>query len=151
MVIWTTKIFFFFFGTVLCFLDISSVSLLRLLSPYHLCPLLCPSLHEIFPRYLQFSWRDICLSHSIVFLYFFHCSLKKAFLSLLPILCNSALGWLYQPLLFSSFPQLFVKPHQIITLPSWITFSLELFRSLPPVQCYEILSTDLQGTLFYQV
>ena len=25
--------------------------------PHHLCPLLCLSLHEMFPWYLQFSWR----------------------------------------------------------------------------------------------
>ena len=37
-----------------CFLTSSaSVS-----NPYHFCPLLCPSLHEMFPWYLQFSWRD---------------------------------------------------------------------------------------------
>ena len=30
-----------------------------LLGPYHFCPLLCPSLHEMFPWYLWFSWRDL--------------------------------------------------------------------------------------------
>ena len=34
---------------------ISSASL----GPYYFCPLLCPTLHEIFPWYLQFSWRDL--------------------------------------------------------------------------------------------
>ena len=48
------------------------------------------------------------LSHSIVFLYFFfflHCSLKKAFLSLLAILWTSAFSWVYlflSPLPFTS-------------------------------------------------
>ena len=46
------------------------------------------------------------LSHSIVFLYFFlHCSLRKAFLSLLAILWNSTFRWVYldfSPLLFGS-------------------------------------------------
>ena len=32
--------------------------LLLLLGRYHFCPLLCPSLHEIFSWYL-FSWRDL--------------------------------------------------------------------------------------------
>ena len=32
---------------------------LLLLGPYHCCPLLCPSLHEMFPWYLSFSWRDL--------------------------------------------------------------------------------------------
>ena len=26
---------------------------------YHFCSLLCPSLHEMFPQYLQFSWRAL--------------------------------------------------------------------------------------------
>ena len=42
------------------------------------------------------------LSNSIVFLYFFHCSLRKAFLSLLAILWNSAFKWVY--LSFSPLP-----------------------------------------------
>ena len=33
--------------------------LLPLLGPYHFCPLLCPSLHEMFPWYLKFSWRAL--------------------------------------------------------------------------------------------
>ena len=28
-------------------------------NPHHFCPLLSPSLHEIFPWYLKFSWRDL--------------------------------------------------------------------------------------------
>ena len=46
------------------------------------------------------------LSHSVVFLYFFALKLKKAFLSLLAILWNSAFRCLYlffSPLLFTSF------------------------------------------------
>ena len=110
---------------------------------YHFCPLLCPSLHEMFPWYLYFSWRGLCvhaklLSHvplfvtpwtiarqaslSIVFsrqeywsglpcpppgerslvlpIVLFssislHWSLRKAFLSLLDILWNSAFRWVY--------------------------------------------------------
>ena len=45
------------------------------------------------------------LSHSVVFLYFFALTLKKAFLSLLAILWNSAFKWEYlsfSPLLFAS-------------------------------------------------
>ena len=45
------------------------------------------------------------LSHSIVFLYFLHWSLRKAFLSPLAILWNSAFKWVYlsfSPLLFAS-------------------------------------------------
>ena len=42
------------------------------------------------------------LSHSVVFLYFFAWLLRKAFLSLLAVLWNSAFKWLY--LLFSPLP-----------------------------------------------
>ena len=45
------------------------------------------------------------LSHSIVFLYFLHWLLRKAFLSLLALLWNSAFKWPYlsfSPLLFAS-------------------------------------------------
>ena len=46
---------------------------------YHFCPLLCPSLPEMFPLYLLFSWRNLYLSHSIVFLYFFALITEEAF------------------------------------------------------------------------
>ena len=39
----------------MCILAISSYYLLLLLGPYHFCPLLCLSLHEILPSYLLFS------------------------------------------------------------------------------------------------
>ena len=49
-----------FFGIVLlCIVATSSYYLLLLLVLYHFCPLLCPSLHEMFPWYLLFSWRDL--------------------------------------------------------------------------------------------
>ena len=47
-------------------------------------------------------------------------------------------------LLLLFFPWLFVRPPQIITLPSCISFSFGWFWSLPPVQCYELLSIVLQ-------
>ena len=64
-----------------------------------------------------------------------HCSLKKDFLSLLAILWNSAFSWVYPSL--SPLPFVFVKPPQTNTLPSYISFSLGWFWSLPSVQCYE--------------
>ena len=96
----------------------------------------------------------IFLKRSLVFpiLLFFsislHCSLKKAF-SLLAILCNSVLvGYIFPFLpcfLLLFFPQLFVRPPQTTTLPSFISFSLGWFWPLPPVQCYEPLSIVLQA------
>ena len=58
----------------------------------HFCPLLFPSLHEMLPWYLTFLEEISSLSHCIVFpyLFSFHCSVKKAFLSLLAFLWNSA-------------------------------------------------------------
>ena len=64
-----------------------------------------------------------------------HCSFKKAFLFLLAIPWNSAFSWVYlslSPLPFALFfPRLFVKPPQTITLPSFISFSLGWFWSVP--------------------
>ena len=65
------------------------------LGSYNFCPLLCPSLHEIVP------WVSVIfLEKSLVFpiLLFspisLHWSLRKAFLSLLVILQNSAFTWI---------------------------------------------------------
>ena len=52
---------------------------LLLLGPYNFCPLLCPSLHEIFHWYL-FLKEISSLSHSIVFLYFFALITEEGFL-----------------------------------------------------------------------
>ena len=87
---------------LLCILAISSWCLLLLSGPYHFCPLLYPSLHEMF------SWYLIFLKWSLVFpiLLFssisLHWSLRKAFLSLFVILWNFAFKSVY--LSFSPFP-----------------------------------------------
>ena len=103
----------------------------------------------IFPVFLKKSLVLPFLLFSSVSL---HCSLKKAFLSLLAILWNSAFSWVYLslfPLLFASlFPQLFVKPSQTTTLPSCISiFWGGCFCSLPPMQYYRLLSSS-SGTVF---
>ena len=78
-----------------------------------------------------------------------HCSFRKAFLSLLALLWNSAFRWVY--LFFSLcllsvfFSQLFVKPPQTTILSSCISFSLGWFWSLSPIQCYEPPSIVLQA------
>ena len=81
------------------------------------------------------------LSHSIAFLYFFHWSLRKAFLSLLAILWKCAFRCVYlsfSPLPFTCllFPAI-CKPYQTTILPFCISFSWGGFGSPPPVQCYE--------------
>ena len=78
-----------------------------------------------------------------------HCLLKKAFLSFLAILWNSALvGYifpLFLCLLLLLFSQLSVKPPQTTILPCCISFSLGWFWSLPLVQCCELLSGVFQA------
>ena len=51
-----------------------------MLGPYHFCPLLCPSLHELFLDVSSFLEEISSLSHSIVFLYFFALITKEGFL-----------------------------------------------------------------------
>ena len=53
---------------------ISSASL----SLYHFCPLLCPSVHEIFPWY--FLEEISTLFHSVVFLHFYALIIEEGFL-----------------------------------------------------------------------
>ena len=45
------------------------------------CPLLCPSLHEIFPGSSNFLEKISNLSHSVVFLYFFALTTEEGFIS----------------------------------------------------------------------
>jgi len=70
-----------------------------------------------------------------------HWSLKKAFLSLLAILWNSAFNAYIFPFLlcFSLlfFSQLFVRPPQTAVLLFCISFLWEWSWSLSPVQCHE--------------
>ena len=51
-----------------------------MLGPYHFCPLLSPSLHEIVPWYSNFLEEISSLFHSIVFLYFFALITEEGFL-----------------------------------------------------------------------
>ena len=51
-----------------------------LLGTYHFCPLLSPSLHEMFAGISNFLEEIAHLSHSIVFLYFFALITKEDFL-----------------------------------------------------------------------
>ena len=71
----------------------------------HFCPLSSPSSHEIFPWYLIFLKRSLVFPILLFSSISLHRSLRKAFLSLLAILWNSAFRCLYlsfSPLLFAS-------------------------------------------------
>ena len=76
-----------------------------MLGAYHFCPLSSPFLHEIPLVSLIFLTRILVFPILLFSSIFLHCSLRKAFLSLLAILWNSALRWEYlsfSPLLFTS-------------------------------------------------
>ena len=100
-----------------------------MLDSYHLCPLLCPSLHEMFPWYLQFSWRHLesfpfycfplflCIVHLQSFL------ISSSYCLELCIQLDISFPF-FLAFCFPFFPQLFVKPPQTTTLPSCISFSL---------------------------
>ena len=78
---------------------------LLLLGPYHFCSLLILSLHEMFPWYLIFLKIFLVFPILLFSSISLHWSLRKAFLSLLAILWNSAVKWVYlsfSPLLFTS-------------------------------------------------
>ena len=78
-----------------------------------------------------------------------HWPLRKAFLSVLAILWNSAFRWVYlsfSPLpLLLSFSQLFVRPPQTTTVHFSISFSCGWFWAPPSLHCYEPLSIVLQA------
>ena len=134
-----------FCTVLLCILAISSQYLLLLLGPYHFCPLLSPSLHEMFPWYLKFSGRDresfpfcclplfLCIDHwerlSYLSLLFFGTLYSDVYIFPF-LLCFS--------LLF--FSQLFVRPPQTGILLFCISFPWGWSWSLYPVQCHEPLS-----------
>ena len=74
-----------------------------MLGLYHFYPLLCLSLHEIFPLCLLiFLKRSLVVPILLFSSVSLQSSLKKAFLSLLAVLWNSAFRWVY--LSFSSLP-----------------------------------------------
>ena len=56
-------------------------SLLLLLGPYHFCPLVSPSLHEMILCISNFLEEISSISHSIVFLYFFALITEEVFLT----------------------------------------------------------------------
>ena len=96
MVILVMKIFFVQFFVYSCHLFLMSYALLLLLGPYCFCPLLRPSLHEMFPCISNVLDEISSLSHSIIVLYFFCIHhWRRLFLYLLAILCKSAFRRVY--------------------------------------------------------
>ena len=116
--------------------------LLLLLSPYHFCPLLCLSLHEMFPWYLIFLKNSLLLPIILISSISLHCSLTKlSYLSLLFFGSLHSDGCIF-PLLYLSllfFSQLLVRLPQKTIFPVCISFSCR-WSYLSPVQCHESLS-----------
>ena len=75
---WISRSLRLFCILFLCILATFSKSLL--LGPYDFCPLLCWSLHEIFPWFSNFPEEISSLSHSVVFLCFFALFTYEGFL-----------------------------------------------------------------------
>ena len=129
----------------LCILSTSSY-LLFLLGPYCFHPLLCSSLHEMFPWYLLISLKRSLVFPILLFSSIsLHWSLRKASLSLLALHSH---GYIFPFLLFLLllfFSQLFLRPHQTTFLPFCFSFSWGWFWSPPPVQCYKPSSMVLQA------
>ena len=98
MVIWVMKIFLYNFSVFCCHLLICSDSV----RSFHFCPLLCLSLVSLI--FLKRSLVFLILLFSSISL---HCSLKKAFLSLLAVLWNAAFRWVY--LSFSPLPLAYIS------------------------------------------
>ena len=99
-------------------------------------------------NFLQRSLFFPILLFSSIFL---HWLLRKALLSFLAILWNSAFKWVYlsfSPLPFTSLlSQLFARPPQTTILPFCISFSWRLSWFLSPVQCHKPPSTVHQALL----
>ena len=103
MIIWVMKIFFLYSSSVYSFhlFLISSASVRSILFLSFIEPIFAWNVPLV-----SFLEEISSVSHSIVFLYFFHWSPRKSFLSLLAILWNSAFKWVYlffSPLSFTSF------------------------------------------------
>ena len=96
-----------------------------------------------------FSKRSLVFPILLLSSIFLHCSLKKVFLSFLDILWNSAFSWAYLSLSPLPFHSLLFSPickgSSDNNFAFLHFFSLGLFHSLPPIQCYKPPSIVLQA------
>ena len=124
---------------------ISSASVMFIVS-VHYCAHLCMNCSLGISNFLE---EIPSLPHSFIFLYSLPWSLRKAFLSVLAILWNSAFRWIY--LFFPHLPLasllflLFARPPQTTILPFCISFSWGWSWPLPPVTYSEHPSIVLQA------
>ena len=128
VVIWVTKIFLYISSVYSCHFLISSASVrstqfLSFIVPKFIFPLVS----------LIFLKRSLVFPHQLFSSISLHWSLRKAFLSLLAILWNSAFRWFYLPFLLwlqlLFFSQLFCKASSDNHLAFCISFSWVLFEN----------------------
>ena len=150
VVIWVMKIFFVQFSVYSCNLLIPSASVRFIPFLSFTLPIFAWNIPLVSLIFLKRSLVYPTLLSSSISL---HWSLRKAFLSLLAILWNSAFKWVYLPFflgfLLLFFSQLFVRAPQTAILLFCISFSWGWSWSLSPVQCHEPLSIVLQA--LYQI
>ena len=140
---------FFFFTVLLWILVTSSESLLPIKSLMFLF-LIMPILAWNVPLLsLIFLKRSLVFPILLLFSISLYCSLRRPshhFLLFSETLHSVGYILPFLPCFWLViFPQLFVISPQTATLSSCISFSLEWFCSLSPVQCYENLSIVLQA------
>ena len=135
VIIWVVKIFFVEFFCV--FLPPLLNILLLLLGPYNFCPLLIPSLHEMFAGIFNFLEEISSLSHSIVSLYFFALITEEGFLISpsysLEFCIQMDVSFLFFFAFHFSYFLSYLLGLQTTILPFCISFSWGWFWSLPPV------------------
>ena len=103
MVVWINKSLFYSSSVHSCHLFlVSAASVMSTVSVLY-CAHLCMKCSLGISHFLE---EISSLSHSVVFLYFFDWSPRKAFLSLLSILWNSAFRWVYLSFSLLSFTSL---------------------------------------------
>ena len=151
IVIWIIKIFFCIL--LLCILLVFLLFSASVRSmPF--CPLLCPSLCEIFPWYLNSPEEISSLSHSTVFLCFFALIPEQGFListcyflePCIQMVISFPFSFAFTSLLFSAICKASSDNHFILCISFFGGWSW----SLSPVQCHKPPFTVLQA-LVYQI
>ena len=149
VIIWVVRIFFVYFFCVFLppllniFCFFRSLPFLSFIIPIFAwnVPLVC----------LIFLKRSLVFPILLLSSISLHWSLRKAFLSLLAILWNSAFKWVclsfYLCFLLLFFSQLFLRPPQTAILLLCICFTWGWSCSLSPLQCHEPTSIVHLGTL----
>ena len=142
MVIWAWKSFLYSSSVYSCHLFLISLLPPKSLPFLFIVPIFAWNAPLVSPIFLK---RSLVFPILLFFSLALHCSLKKAFSSLLAILWNSAFVFPFLLCLSLLFSQLFVRLPQTAILPFCIRFSRGWFWSPSPVGYYEPLPIVLQS------